>query len=118
MTVSTRRVSTKPDTNKPHSAEFYSSMVSVTSYVWMNYRFIIFSVHVHVLLLSFWFEFSVVVCVCFSASSFVLSTWVVTSFNAGAYLTYISIYHKALNLVKFDCEVTMNLFLEPTSSKQ
>jgi len=27
-------------------------------------------------------------------------------FNEGAYSTYIKIFHKALNLFKFDCEIT------------
>ena len=27
--------------------------------------------------------------------------------NKGAYLTFMSIFHKALNLFKFDCEITL-----------
>jgi len=32
---------------------------------------------------------------------------VLTIFNEGAYLTFKSIFHKALNLFKFDCEITL-----------
>ena len=32
---------------------------------------------------------------------------VLTIFNERAYLTFKSIFHKALNLVKFDCEITL-----------
>ena len=30
-----------------------------------------------------------------------------TIFNEGAYLTFKSIFHKALNLFQFDCEITL-----------
>ena len=30
-----------------------------------------------------------------------------TIFNEGAYLTFKSIFHKALNLFSFDCEITL-----------
>ena len=32
---------------------------------------------------------------------------VLTIFNEGAYLTFKSIFHKAINLFKFDCEFTL-----------
>jgi len=32
---------------------------------------------------------------------------VLTIFNEGAYLTFKSIYHKALNLFEFDCDITL-----------
>ena len=32
---------------------------------------------------------------------------VLTIFNEGAYLTFKSIFHKALNLFQFDCEITL-----------
>ena len=32
---------------------------------------------------------------------------VLTIFNKGAYLTFKSIFHKVLNLFKFDCEFTV-----------
>ena len=32
---------------------------------------------------------------------------VLTIFKEGAYLTFKSIFHKVLNLFKFDCEITL-----------
>jgi len=32
---------------------------------------------------------------------------VLTIFNEGAYLKFKSIFHKALNLFKFDCKITL-----------
>jgi len=43
---------------------------------------------------------------------------VLTILNEVAYLTFKSIFHKALNLFKFDCEITLEYVLEPTSTKQ
>jgi len=34
-------------------------------------------------------------------------TLVLTIFNEGAYLTFKSIFHKALNLFKLNCEITL-----------
>jgi len=36
---------------------------------------------------------------------------VLTIFNEGAYLTFMSIFHKALNLFQFDCEITLHASL-------
>jgi len=33
--------------------------------------------------------------------------YILTIFNEGTYLTFESIFHKALNSFKFDCEITL-----------
>ena len=43
---------------------------------------------------------------------------VLTIFNEGAYLAFKSIFHKALNIFKFDCEFTLESVPEPTSTNQ
>ena len=45
---------------------------------------------------------------CFSNIAFRLDLFLVlTIFNEGAYLPFKSIFHKALNSFKFDCEITL-----------
>ena len=39
--------------------------------------------------------------------SVIIWVFVLTIFNERAYLTFKSIFHKALNLYKFDCEITL-----------
>jgi len=39
--------------------------------------------------------------------SVIIWGFVLTIFNERAYLTFKSIFHKALNLYKFDCEITL-----------
>ena len=43
---------------------------------------------------------------------------VLTIFNEGAYLTFKSIFHKALNYFSLIVKSRLNPFLEPTSTKQ
>jgi len=42
-----------------------------------------------------------------------------TTLNEGAgYLTYKSFILNALNIIQFDCEITLEAVFEPTSTKQ
>ena len=43
----------------------------------------------------------------YGSSEQVKNDLVLTIFNEGAYLIFKSIFHKVLNLVQFDCEITI-----------